>query len=309
MELREEENFYMKQKTFFLTFPHCNEDKKSIFNWFLVKHKPDVILVAKEKHKDGDYHFHIWLEYKESKTIRNCNYFDFEGYHCNIGKIRKTECNSRKNVIKYMMKEDKDILNFGCDLNTKNNKRCNIALKLMNGETLLNIINTYPEEYYNYEKLRKIGNLYKNDTCKIGKIIKRACFWIYGPTGIGKSMLVRESFDEIYEKSNSKWWDGYSNEEVVLLDDFDRSWVKQLYNLKIWCDIYRFNAEIKGSIIVPSYKKLIITSNYSIEELLQSLYIVDEELINAIKRRVKELYFKNKEDKELIKEQILKQIE
>ena len=67
--------------------------------------------------------------------------------------------------------------------------------------------------------------------------------------------------------------------------------------------------EIKGSIIVPSYKKLIITSNYSIEELLQSLYIVDEELMKAIKRRVKELYFKNKEDKELIKEQILKQIE
>ena len=54
-----------------------------------------------------------------------------------------------------MMKEDKDILNFGCDLNTKNNKRCNISLKLMNGETLLNILNTYPEEYYNYEKLRK----------------------------------------------------------------------------------------------------------------------------------------------------------
>ena len=32
MELEEEENFYMKQKTFFLTFPHCNEDKKSIFD-------------------------------------------------------------------------------------------------------------------------------------------------------------------------------------------------------------------------------------------------------------------------------------
>ena len=85
-------------------------------------------------------------------------------YHCNIGKIRKTECNSRKNVIKYMMKEDKDIMYYGCDLNTKNNKRTNISLKLMNGSTLLDILNQFPEEYYNYDKLRRINLLYQNQS-------------------------------------------------------------------------------------------------------------------------------------------------
>ena len=304
MEL-DEEKFYMKQKTFFLTFPHCNEEKRSVFNWFLVKHKPDVLLVARETHQDGDFHFHVWLEFDQTITIRDCHYFDFNEYHCNIGKIRKTECNSRKNVIRYMMKEDKDIMYYGCDLNTKNNKRTNISLKLMNGSTLLDILNQFPEEYYNYDKLRRINLLYQNDICKKNKIINRTCFWIYGPTGIGKSMLVRETFDDIYEKGNNKWWDGYSNEKIVLIDDMDRSWVKQLYYLKIWCDIYRFNAEIKGCIIKPVYEKLIITSNYSIDELLNSLYIVDEELIGAIKRRLIEIRFNRKNKKKEIKELLL----
>ena len=92
MEVEEEEKnentFYMSQKTFFLTFPQCDLEKRVVFDYFLVKHKPDVLVVSQEPHKEGGYHFHIWMEYNKRITIRNSRYFDIYNYHCNISKIR-----------------------------------------------------------------------------------------------------------------------------------------------------------------------------------------------------------------------------
>lgn len=46
-----------------------------------------------------------------------------------------------------------------------------------------------------------------------------------GPPGIGKTHCVMDSFIKhggtVYEKSQNKWFDGYSNERVILLDDLD----------------------------------------------------------------------------------------
>lgn len=43
--------------------------------------------------------------------------------------------------------------------------------------------------------------------------------WHWGSTGTGKTRGVRERFPEAYLKSNTKWWDGYNGEDVVILDE------------------------------------------------------------------------------------------
>ena len=310
MEINEEkENFYMKQKTFFLTFPHCNLEKRAVFDFFLVKHKPEVVLVSQEPHKDGDYHFHVWLEFNKKMIIRNSRYFDIQDYHCNIGKIRNSLCNSRKNVIRYITKFDKEPLIFGCNIKDELKEHCirrTIMERLIKGENLNKVILEYPQEIFNYDKYRKNINLFNLDKNKPNKIIMRKCFWLYGPSGIGKSYLVRNTFDNIYEKSNNAWWDGYNNEKTVLIDDFDKTCVKLSYYLKIWGDNYRFNGEIKGSIIQPIYNKLIITSNYNIEELFYDEEKPDIELVNALKRRYEEIYIYDKGQLEEVKEIIKK---
>ena len=309
MEINEEEeNFYISQRTFFLTFPRCDLEKRVVFDYFLVKFKPEVIIVSQEPHKNEGYHFHVWLEFKKRLTIRNSRYFDIQEYHCNIGKIRNTLCNSRKNVIKYITKFDKEPLIFGFDMNevNENNIRRKIIEKLIKGGILSNVILEYPQEIFNYEKYRKNINLFNLDKNKPNKIIIRKCFWLYGPSGIGKSYLIRNTFNDLYEKSNNQWWDGYNNEKNVLIDDFDRTCIKLSYYLKIWGDNYRFNGEIKGGIIQPIYNKLIITSNYSIEDLFYDIENPDQQLVDAIKRRYEEIYIYDKKQIKEIKEIIKK---
>jgi len=50
--------------------------------------------------------------------------------------------------------------------------------------------------------------------------------WIMGPKGIGKTHLARKGRwvkdgDTIYDKPQSKWWDLYQGENVVIMDDVD----------------------------------------------------------------------------------------
>jgi len=107
--------------------------------------------------------------------------------------------------------------------------------------------------------------------------------WIWGPTGCGKSRRVRDENPLFYSKPMSKWWDGYANEDVVVLDDFAPEHGKYLgYFLKIWADHYVFNAEVKGSMLRIRPKRVIITSQYPLHACFE-----EEQTISALTRRFK----------------------
>jgi len=107
-------------------------------------------------------------------------------------------------------------------------------------------------------------------------------YWIIGQSGSGKSRGIREMFPELYPKPLNKWWDGYRNQETVLVDDVDNShsqWIGGF--LKIWGDHYGFIAEAKGKSVPIRPTRVIVTSQYSIRTLFSN----DSELVEALERR------------------------
>lgn len=103
--------------------------------------------------------------------------------------------------------------------------------------------------------------------------------WMYGPPGCGKSSGARWMFPASYPKPLNKWWDGYQGEDYVLIDDIEPVHSVLGHHIKQWADHYPFTAEQKGTSIRIRPKALVITSNYTIEEIWNGT------MAEAIRRR------------------------
>lgn len=117
---------------------------------------------------------------------------------------------------------------------------------------------------------------------KVGPIDDVCGIWIYGISGCGKTRQVLSNYPECFIKPRNVWWDGYQFEETVLVDDmdiFDRALGGKL---KHWADFAPFIGECKGSSARIRPKRIIVTSQYKIEQIWE-----DEETRDALNRRFK----------------------
>lgn len=136
-----------------------------------------------------------------------------------------------------------------------------------------------PELYVRY-----FGTLQRIATQHVKKPadLESACgLWLWGEAGTGKSHQARAIAGGVaYFKRVNKWWDGYQEEEVVVLDDVDKTHAFIAYDLKIWADKYAFLAEVKGGTKYIRPKQIIVTSQFEPESIW-----TDTETLAAINRR------------------------
>lgn len=110
-------------------------------------------------------------------------------------------------------------------------------------------------------------------------------YWYFGPSGTGKSRKAFEENPGAFRKAQNKWFDGYDNQEVIIIDDLDTPTLG--HHLKIWADRYPCTGEIKCGTVQLTHKKFIVTSNWSIEELFKD----EPKMIEPLQRRFKEISF------------------
>lgn len=114
------------------------------------------------------------------------------------------------------------------------------------------------------------------------------CHVFWGVTGSGKShRMYQEAGRDAYVKSpTTKWWDGYTGQLNVILDEF-RGQIAVEHLLK-WLDKYPCCVEEKGGQLALRATSFWISSNKSPDEWYQEL---DKPTLQALKRRMRIIEF------------------
>jgi len=137
----------------------------------------------------------------------------------------------------------------------------------------------FPSEFIRYN--RSLNNIRAENMNP--QDCEKKCVWLWGKPGTGKSRFAF-NFDEVYPKMCNKWWDGFKGQRVVVIDEFEKSHACLSHHLKIWADRHPFINEIKTSAGAHLYDRLIVTSNYAIEQIWPE----DQMIQQAVKRRFRE---------------------
>lgn len=108
--------FRISNKWVYLTYPQLDVDKKAYRKWIREKTSSayyiENILIAKEKHEDGNPHAHVLITYNKRFQTTNCSYFDYEGKHPHFGdKYGQMPKNAHEyaKCARYLTKEDKKV--------------------------------------------------------------------------------------------------------------------------------------------------------------------------------------------------------
>lgn len=267
----------------------------------------EEILFVQESHADADdEHTELTPTAGASRTapvshvhlhgyIKTVNYAKpviqrGEGFAMGNYKGKYKPCSNKRGWLEYITKENLDYHEIGIShtdfLKRKQSKRelyhCSLdnlkdrvaprdIVATINGRNLMKLLETKNEDA---EDVRGI--------------------WIWGVPGAGKSHHAREigaRHGGFYLKPQNKWWDGYEGEPVVIIDDLDTPCLNHM--LKLWADKWATKGETKGGVVPLCHEKLVVTSNYSIQEIVSRGCRGDEcdpELVQALNRRFEVFY-------------------
>lgn len=111
--------------------------------------------------------------------------------------------------------------------------------------------------------------------------------WHYGVPGSGKSTFASSITPAFFHPLTDSW-DGYTDGDTVVLADLDESHAYLLRNIKIWCDLDPFQAKVLYDRPTIRPRRIIVTSNCSIEELFARC---KPEHVKAVRRRFRVFYW------------------
>lgn len=245
------------------------------------KAQPDYVLGQKEiAPTTGTHHLQFVLYFKKSTHCNTLLKRFGTGIYC-----KSKAASAAEDILAYVTKEESRVADsrfeWGnrprtCKSSNKGSEKFDETLDRLKAGELKDTLSEHQVKYFgNLIKLQAFYSTSADATNVRG-------LWISGPSGSGKSRLARRIAGEtpFYAKPQSKWWDLYNGEKIVILDDLDINGSCLSHHLKIWLDRYAFVGEIKGGSIRPNYERFIITSQYSPEELWS-----DQAVVDAIRRR------------------------
>ncbi len=232
----------------------------------------------------GTPHLQGYCELSKQQSLRQVKKMLSDRYH-----IEKRKGTAQQ-AITYCKKDGK-IYEYGKSKSQgKRTDLSDIRDLVKKGVKLTTIIDGI--ENLNYQNIK--GAQLLKSIYSVKRTEKPNIIWLYGSTGIGKTRYVFDNFNDIYTSGNGKWFDGYEQNETILIDDYRCDYMK-FHCLLRFIDRYPFTRELKGSTIQIKSKYIIFTSPKNpfdmwkhrtpedIKQLIRRIdYVINMDLIKEI---------------------------
>lgn len=233
--------------------------------------------------QSGRRHYQGYIEF--DKSVRMGAVKRIIGDHAHLEARRGTRDEARD----YCRKEDTrtegpyEYGTWAVSRGGRPNVFSDIADRAKDGSKLRDIMEEFPEQYIRYRRgIEAMVNMHSR---------KRACRWrdvevlvYYGAAGSGKTRkAIDDAGDDFYilDQSERVWFDGYSGEGTLIIDDF-YGWIKHGMLLRI-LDGHPYRAEIKGGFTYGEWRRVVITSNKHPEQWYQ------HGMTDALQRRINKI--------------------
>jgi len=220
-------DFRLNAQNLFLTWPQCAKSKEDILQE-AKKQFGDLLityLIASEKHQDGTPHIHAYLHMSKKLDLRKHEKLDaIGGKHGNY-----QSCRSPKNVMQYCIKGGDQanwIANFDVErkLAAMTGKHKYFATELIKAKRPLGeMLQEMPEMAIHAKAYKYAMDVVDTYEKKFERKEAPTCLVFYGPPGGGKTYHAKRFHESFYAKPKGDWWQGYDHQQVVILDEFDKS--------------------------------------------------------------------------------------
>lgn len=240
----------------------------------------------------GTKHLQMFFCFKNEKSLKSVvEYMSQTLMQANTISFKRAD-NNVEECVKYCCKDNNDVIEYGerpSGKGARNDLKVVIE-KIKSGADLKTIAFDCPEQFIHYSGgIQKLMVFLKPPRNFLTHV-----YWIYGPTGTGKSRWVHQQVDVnmcYFKNGNTKWWDGYAGQSDVIIDDFRPS--KELpfeYMLRL-LDRYPLQVETKGGVVQFTSRRIFITCPHTPEDTWRRCEWLTEENIAQFIRRLKTVLF------------------
>lgn len=232
-----------------------------------LKHENSVYLVVGPEEKcptTGRKHRHGFIQFRNPRALRALKAIrDLETVHFEPRKGSPSEARE------YCLKEGAPLVESGSlkqrAAQGKRSDLLEVSNLIMSKASISQVALKFPVQFIKYHKgISALVEVKSVQESAPDRNIFVLCLW--GKAGVGKTRWVYRNFplSSFFKVTASSctsnlWFDGYSQEEILLIDDFN-GWIKYTSLLAI-LDRYPLIVQRKGTNTCANWKFVVITSN------------------------------------------------